>query len=189
MANEKIDPVVPPVITPPTPPVPPVDDGPAEPPMGDTLPKIEVKDKDDDGNELSDEEKANRYNRAAVNTALDNSVKIRVDNTVNNYLSQHPEYAPYADKIRTFVNHPNRFGLVKAGLPVENVIIEAIGVKNIMRIGAEMAAKSLADANQSKNDGGNKPTPPAGVTTDLRKMPMTDFAKLRDTINQGFVKR
>lgn len=198
MADEKIDPITgqpitppatDPPATPPAPPEPPEDDEPKEPGMGDSLPNIKIEDKDEDGNELSDEEKSARYSRAAADAALDNSVKIRVGNEVNNYLASHPEYAIYADKIRTWVNHPNRFGLIKSGLPVENVIIEAIGVKNIMRIGAEVAAKSKEKAKESQDGANGKGTTPPAAAADLKKMPISDFNKIRDTIRGNFIKR
>lgn len=196
MPDEKIEskpPVTttPPVTTdPPAPPAPPTEpDEPAEPSLIENVPKITIKEKDDDGNELSDEEKTAQYSKAAANAALDNSVKIRVDNTVNNYLSAHPEYAPFADRIRKFVNHENRFGLIKNGLPVETVIVEAIGVKNIMRIGAEIAGNAQKKADETKNGGSAGGDLPPKTTTDLRGMNFKDFSKVRDAINNSFIKK
>ena len=192
MENEKIDPttgkpvietpsVTPPATPPATPPEPPE---PKEPSLGEVTPKIEVKEKDDEGNELTPEEKSANYAKAASDASLENTTKIRVDNTVNNYLHDHPEYAPFAEKIKTWVNHPNRFGLIKNGLPVENVIIEAIGVKNLMRLGAEMATKSKIEADATAG-GGTPPAPTKTEVTSLRSMDFKDFHNIQEMAKAG----
>lgn len=191
-----ITPLVTPPVTPPATETPPATP-PATPPVTEPEPPKEpaVREKapevkpPDDQVDMLDPVKAKEYIdktvKGAVSTVSESVHKQQVEAEVAAVLAQNPEYKPYEDRIRTFVNHPNRAGLIKNGLPVATVALEAVA-PFLQKIGAEKArkadeaAKATADAGittRPSNAGGGKP--------DFKNMSAKEIEKINADVKAG----
>lgn len=95
------------------------------------------------------------------------------------FARQNPEFAPYVDKVLKYWSHPTR-----AGLPVESVFADAIGAKELMRLGAEKAKKEAEEAEGIRIAGGAKvrELDSSLSTKDIFSMSSEDFKKVKEKI-------
>lgn len=95
------------------------------------------------------------------------------------FARQNPEFAPYVDKVLQYWNHPTR-----SGLPVESVFADAIGAKELMRLGAEKAKKEAEEAASTRIVGGSKvqELDSSLTTKDIFSMSSEDFKKVKEKI-------
>src|ERR1035437_6259475 len=115
---------------------------------------VAKKDGEEDDEDLADEDKdlIGKAVKKAI-APLENTIYNNTVNTeLNNILTQNPEYKPYEARIRRFVTAPNRKDLIKAGLPVRSVVIEAIA-PFLQQIGAKMVKTADAKADLTKDTG------------------------------------
>ncbi len=98
-------------------------------------------------------------------------------------LAQNPEYKPYEARIRRWVTHPNRAGLIKQGLPVKTVVIEALS-PYLQKIGADKAKKADDKARMDNVDGATS-TPATGKLPDFNKMSTEEFTKMSEQVKAG----
>lgn len=92
------------------------------------------------------------------------------------FARQNPEFAPYVDKVLKYWSHPTR-----AGLPVDSVFADAIGPKELMRLGAEQARKEAEAAQSTRIAGGAKvrELDSSVSTKDILSMSSEDFNKVK----------
>lgn len=95
---------------------------------------------------------------------------------VMEYVRQNPEFQPYVEKVLKYWNHPTR-----AGLPVDSAFADAIGPKELMRLGAEQARRESEEAQKTQLAGGAKVrTFDSSITAkDVFSMSNEEFAKLK----------
>lgn len=182
--------VTPPVVTPPevTPPVvPPTEpEPPKEPSVREKQTEIKLPDGEVD---MLDSAQAKEFIeksvRGAVETVSESVYKQQIEAEVSSVLAKNPEYKPYEDRIRTFVNHPNRAGLIKNGLPIETVALEAVA-PFLQKIGAEKARAADAKAKQTEDVGGSKRPVNAGTgIPDFKNMPAKEIENINNQVKSG----
>lgn len=206
------EPVTPPQVTPPaappatppeTPPTPPATPPtqPATPPAAATPPPEEKIDPpvgtvDPETGEYVIPEDLDTMDSKKVKEAIDKSVQAgiskatsalaiqRINNEVKEIIDAHPEYKPFADRIKKWVTHPNRIKFIKNGFPVQSVVLEAIA-PHLEKIGAEKAR--IADEKARRSAGGGATTPPAVATTapDYKSMSVADIEALAEKVKSG----
>lgn len=65
------------------------------------------------------------------------------------FIAQNPDFAPYADKVKKFAQHPSR-----KEMPIQSIFYEVAG-PDLLKIGADRARKSLAESRKSNAGGGS----------------------------------
>jgi hypothetical protein len=116
--------------------------------------------------------------------ATNHIYKQTVESEVRGIITDNPEYKPYEDRIRRFVFHENRFGMIKGGLPVQTVVLEAIA-PYLQKIGAEKARSADTKAKQMKVNGqGQAPSEGKGGP-DYSKMTNEEILKINEQIKSG----
>lgn len=109
--------------------------------------------------------------------------KQQVQSELSDILSKNPEYKPYEARIRKWVEHPNRAGFIKSGLPVASVVSEAIA-PYMMKIGAERERIAREKADKSK-DGGNQQKPKSPDAPDYSSMSNEEISSMAEQIKSG----
>jgi len=91
------------------------------------------------------------------------------------FFNENPEFKPYEAKIAKWWQDPSR-----RHLPIATVALEAVGYKNLIRIGAqkqkeadEKAAQTKTKGSSANNDGGSKP---------VSEMTNAEFLAKRDQV-------
>lgn len=119
---------------------------------------------------------------APLETTIHNN---RVETELQQIMLQNPEYKPFEARIRRFVTAPNRTDLIKAGLPVRSVVIEAIS-PYLQQIGATKAKAADAKANLASDGGGTQDRPTAaGKFPDVSKMSNKEIEELGEKVKSG----
>jgi hypothetical protein len=159
---------VPPVSTPPTPPADPSgDDGKKDdPPSDDAIRKVV---------------------KSEMAPVADSLHTQRIENEIQKILTENPEYKPYEKRIRNFVTHENRKGLIKQGLPVQAVVVEAVA-PYMQEIGAARAKAADEKADKTKS-AGSSTTPTETPEVDLSKMKNVDVTNMSEQIKSGRFKK
>lgn len=97
-----------------------------------------------------------------INPTQDDSVDGKIEKAikrhteVNEFLKKYPELEEDKPKIMAYLEHDSR-----KGIPVEEVIISAVGVDKFLKIGANMKANADKDAQANRMGGGE----PSGEPT------------------------
>lgn len=122
--------------------------------------------------------------QAGISKATSALAVQRINNEVKEIIDAHPEYKPYADRIKKWVTHPNRIKFIKNGFPVQSVVLEAIA-PHLEKIGAEKAR--IADEKARRSAGNGVTTPPAVATTapDYKSMSAADIEALAEKVKSG----
>lgn len=101
------------------------------------------------------------------------------DMELGQYLTANPEFAPYADKIKKFAEHPDY-----AHLPTEQLVFASVG-RDLLGIvkgaGEKQASNSLADANTPLSGAGNFITPKKSIND----MSDEEFKAMQDNVKRG----
>lgn len=118
-----------------------------------------------------------------LNDFKEERFKANVDKDLNKILTENPEYKPYEARIRRFVNHDNRIGLIKKGLPVNTVVLEAVA-PYLQQIGAAKAKAADEKANKVKVNGDQKGGAPAGKP-DFKSMTNKQIEEIGELVKQG----
>lgn len=101
------------------------------------------------------------------------------DMELGQYLTTNPEFAPYAEKIKKFAEHPDY-----AHLPTEQLVFASVGrdLLGIMKgAGEKQASNSLADANTPLSGAGNFITPKKSIND----MSDDEFKAMQDNVKRG----
>jgi hypothetical protein len=93
---------------------------------------------------------------------------------IESFVSKNPDFAPYANKVKTFVKHPSR-----RDLPIESIFYEVAG-PDLLKIGAERAKKATQEARQSQA-GGSTGSPESGAK-DAWSMSDDEFTAKQEAI-------
>lgn len=118
-----------------------------------------------------------------LNSVTDRLYRQSVETDLTKIMDQHPEYKPYEARIRRFVTHDNRFKLIKQGLPVNTVVIEAIA-PYLQKIGAEKVKAADEKANKIKVNGqGQQPAAPG--KPDYSKMTNQQITEMGEAVKSG----
>lgn len=107
----------------------------------------------------------------------------RIETELQNIFANNPEYKTYEARIRRFVTHQNRIELIKQGLPVKTVVIEALE-PYLQKIGAEKSRLADEKANRSRVEGGSS-VPQEGTLPDVSKMSSMDIQQMAEQIKAG----
>lgn len=161
-------------------------EAPKEPEVGFKVENVEAPDGEVD---MFDPVKAKEF---IANTAKAEAQKIRqeqifnqtVENEISKVIANNPEYKPYEDRIRSFVNHPSRSGFIKNGLPVQNVVFEAIA-PYLLKIGAEKARAADAKAKESADVGTSRRPSSASSTPDFKNMTPAQIQEINEQVKSG----
>ena len=110
--------------------------------------KEDENDDDDDGIDPEDEEMVNKVVRKHYGSKLD-EVDLQADKAeLSEFISDNPAFKPYQAKILKFWRDPSR-----NHLPVETVAMEAVGYKNLVKIGAKLEKQASINAKKEVNVG------------------------------------
>lgn len=144
---------------------------------------------EDDEADLLDPKKAAGFIGKKVNEALApvqaQVFSQTVEHEIRAELDAHPEYKKYEARIRRFVNHPNRAELIKQGLPVSTVALEAVA-PYLQKIGAEKAKKANAEAATTNNGGATSQRPSTtDKKLDISKMTNKQIEELNEQVKAG----
>lgn len=92
------------------------------------------------------------------------------------FVRQNPEFQPYMDKVLKYWNHPSR-----RELPVDSAFADAIGPKELMRLGAEQAKREAEEAERTRVGGGVHVREDGGSASNKSVFDMSDeeFAKYK----------
>lgn len=158
----------------------------------DEIPSLDGKD-DKKGDDKDDEydpydpEKAKAFMQKQAEKAFEpikeQMFKQNVESTLSKILTDNPEYKPYEKRIRNFVNHENRIGMIRQGLPVKTVVFEALA-PYLEKIGADKLRKANEEADRTKG-GGNTPTPTENKGSDFKSMSNKEIANLAEQVKSG----
>lgn len=122
--------------------------------------------------------------KAGVSKATSGIVIQRINTEVKEIIDAHPEYKPFADRIKKWVTHPNRIKFIKNGFPVQSVVLEAIA-PHLEKIGAEKARIADKKARESAGNGVTTPPTVATTTPDYKSMSNTDITDLAEKVKSG----
>lgn len=106
-----------------------------------------------------------------------------VEDEVKSLIQSKPEYKDYEARIRRFVYHDNRIGLIRNGLPVEVVVAEALAPV-MERIGAKKAIAANAAADTTKSNGSSQRKGEKGKI-DYSKMSDEEITSIGDQVKSG----
>lgn len=163
-------------------------DSPAAAPKKEEKPKVGEDDEDDldDADEKRIEKAVEKKYGSAfkeLETIRENQHKDKVEADLAKILNANPEYKQYEARIRRFVNHDNRSGLIKQGLPVRTVVIEAIE-PYLQKIGAEKAKAADEKANKERGGGDQKEAAPTGKV-DYTTMSAKEIEEMGEQVKSG----
>lgn len=143
---------------------------------------------EDDEADLLDPKKAAGFIGKKVNEALApvqaQVFSQTVEAEIRAELELHPEYKKYEARIRRFVNHPNRAELIRQGLPVSTVALEAIA-PYLQKIGAQKAKKADAEAAVTANGGTSQRPTTTDKKLDVSKMTNKQIEELNEQVKSG----
>ena len=108
----------------------------------------------------------------------------KVESKLSKILTDNPEYAPYEKRIRNFVNHPNRAKMIRQGLPVNTVVLEAVA-PYLQKMGAKKAKIADAEADKTKSNGNNKPAVEPKGGNKYAGMSNDEISKMADQVKSG----
>lgn len=165
--------------TPPADPTPPADDG-AEPEGAVSTPPA-----DDDTDDLTtpeDKTEISKQVKKAIAPLEDTIFKGRIETELQGILAENPEYKPFEARIRRFVTHANRAPLIKQGLPVKTVVLEALA-PHLQEIGAAKSKAADDKANLAK-DGGSaaRPSDAGNKLPDFSTMSPQEIEKIGEQV-------
>ncbi len=148
----------------------------------------EDENKDDDEVDPEDEKTIGKIVNKTVAPLQDQLFKSTVESELNNIYAQNPDWKKFDVKIRRFVNHPSRAGLIKQGLPVKTVVLEAIE-PHLAAVNAKKSQEADAKANAAKDGGNqNRPVETQGKLPDFANMSTADIDKTVEQVKSGTYK-
>lgn len=106
----------------------------------------------------------------------DEFVSAQKERHVAEYIRQNPELASYSEKVLKYWNHPTR-----KDLPVDSAFADAIGPKELMRLGAEQAKAEQEAAKRTIAGGGARvrEQESSAPTKDVFSMTVEEFTKYK----------
>ncbi len=165
------------------------DDG-AEPEGASVTKKVDEKadsENEDEDEYLTqeDEDKIGKIVKKQLAPFTDTIVKQGIESELNNILIQNPEYKPYEARIRRFVSHQNRLPMIKQGLPVKSVVLEAVSpYLEKIAIARSKAADEKA-AKTSSEGSSERPSEKTSKFPDISKMNNKEIEQMSDLVKQG----
>lgn len=93
-----------------------------------------------------------------------------IEDKISAFIKENPSLEEHREKIKQYARDPSR-----KNIPIDEIIVGAVGYDNIMKMGAEIKKKADKDANDSKM-GGN--TAPSG------EEPTEEQKKIADRLNK-----
>lgn len=87
--------------------------------------------------------------KSALTPFINKQMQEEDEQEISTFIAENPDFAPYADKVRKFAQHPSR-----KELPLASIFYEVAG-KDLLKIGADRAKKSIAESKQSQAGGGS----------------------------------
>lgn len=108
----------------------------------------------------------------------------KVNNQIDSIIRENPEYAPYEARIRRFANHPNRVSLIKQGLPVKTVALEAVA-PYLQRMGAEKGKQADAEVEKKKTGGDSGSRPTTGGANKYAGMSNSEIERIAEDVKAG----
>lgn len=157
-----------------------------EPPVAEVQ-NLEVKPGEDDVDFL-DSQQAKTYVNKQVIQATDGLRKTVMQERINvelgQILSSNPEYKPYEQRIRRWVNHPNRRQFIESGLPLQSVVLEAVS--------PYLSQIAIDKAKQADQEAASKTTQTSTVTPkapsgqpDFKSMTSKEITEMGELVKSG----
>ena len=88
---------------------------------------------------------------------------------IDDFVTQNPDFKPYAAKVAKFAQHPSR-----AGIPIKTLFYEVAG-DDLLKIGADRAKKAGDKAKESGAGGGTNRGNAGGGTKPVSEMSQAEF--------------
>lgn len=118
-----------------------------------------------------------------LNQAEEREFQREVKAELSDILKANPEYEKYKGRIERFVNHPNRIGMIRNGLPVTSVVAEALAPV-MQRLGAIKERAAAKAAAETTSDGTTHRPAPKGKV-DYSKMSDDEIQKTAELVKSG----
>lgn len=125
----------------------------------------------DDGVNPEDEKVIGKVVSKYLNPIIEKQIKEEDEQEIATFLTNNPEFKPYADKVRKFSQHESR-----KNIPIESIFYEVAG-KDLMKIGADKARKADKEAKDSGAGGGNNRGGSDGGSKSVWDMTPEEFEK------------
>lgn len=140
----------------------------------------------DDDEDLSpeDKKKIDKYLAKKLDPVTSSVHSQRVETELSQILAANPEYKPYEAKIRRFVNHENRSGLIKQGLPVKTVVLEALA-PHLQQIGVAKAKAADEKAARTRVDGSSSRPDAPGKLPDFTTKTAAEIEDIAEQVKRG----
>ena len=104
---------------------------------------------DDDDLDISDKQIIDKRVAQALTPYIQRQMQEEDANEISDFVAKNPDFAPYADKVKKFAQHPTR-----KDLPIKSIFYEVAG-DDLLMIGAKRAKELGDDAKESSAGGGN----------------------------------
>lgn len=131
---------------------------------------------EDDDVDPADKEVIDRQVKKQLKPVLDHFTAQADKQEAETYFAANPDFKPYEAKIMKWWNDPTR-----RHLPINTVALEAIGVKNLIRIGAQRQ-KAADDKARKTSTGGGSSTRDAGGSKPVAEMSNAEFEAERQRV-------
>lgn len=148
----------------------------------------EATDGQDDGKDEGSKPPAKKVqkptkNNQGLNAVNEYIITNKVKGEVESFFTKNPEAAPYRGLVERWVNHPNRMKFIKAGVPVNAFIAEALAPHQ-QKIGARKAKAADSEARNTSGGGASVPVTAAGEV-DYSKMSAAQITELARKVQNG----
>lgn len=103
---------------------------------------------DDDNIDPEDSKIIQKHVAKALSPFLAKQMQDEDSQEIGDFIKQNPDFAPYADKVRKFAQHPSR-----REMPIKALFYEVAG-DDLLKIGADRVRKANAEARKTVAGGG-----------------------------------
>lgn len=137
------------------------------------------KDEKDDADDSDDDDSApvtRKDLKAVMDPIVKERVEAQVDTDISSFTAAHPDFKPYAAKVRKWALHPNR-----EGIPVRSIFYEVAG-DDLMKIGAKRGKEADIKAKKDRTGGGSDDRDAGGSAEDVWKLTPAEFEKKQQEI-------
>lgn len=99
---------------------------------------------------------------------------------VESFLSDNPEFKPYANKIKAVAQNPNA-----KNLKIDGIVAAALGTKQLLKIGAEKARVADEKKARSSKSGSSRRSKESSNIPDVSNMSRDEFEELASRVKSG----
>ena len=143
--------------------------------QGDSYEDDKSEDEDDEINP-DDEKVITRVLSKKLQPLFEDKMKAEDHAEVSEFIATHPEFAPYENKVRKFMQHESR-----RNLPIKSIFYEVAG-DDLIKIGAERERKATEKAGHGSTGGGSAR---GGLSKNDWDMTPEEFQAKKEHIRRG----